>query len=76
MTTDTSSELWHERICHMSKKGMQMLAEKELLSDVKKVHLDKCPDCLAGKQNRATFRPRPRMYAKLMQSDMLVHNIL
>ena len=57
-------------------RGMLMLAKKELLPGVKKVHLDKCPDCLAGKQNRATFRPRPRMYAKLMQSDMLVHNIL
>ena len=41
-----------------------MLAEKELLQDVKKVHMDKCPDCVAGKQNRAPFRPRPPMRRK------------
>ena len=41
-----------------------MLAEKELLPDVKKVHLDKCPDYLAGKQNRTAFRLMPSMRRK------------
>ena len=31
VATDTANELWHKMLCHMSKKGMQMLAEKELL---------------------------------------------
>ena len=38
--------------------------EKELLLEVKKVHLEKCPDCLAKKQNRAAFRSRPPMRRK------------
>ena len=48
----------------MSKKGIQMLAEKELLPNVKKAHLNKCPDFLAGKQNKAAFLPRPSMRRK------------
>ena len=64
MAVDTVGELWHKMLCHMSQKGMQMLSEKELLSEVKKVHLDKCLDYLAGKPNRVAFRPRPLMRKK------------
>ena len=42
-------ELWHKRLCDMNPKRMHMVAEKVLLPNVKKVHLDKCPDCLVGK---------------------------
>ena len=48
--------------------------EKELLLEVKKVHLEKCPDCLAGKQNKASFCPMPSMRRKnaleLMHTDV------
>ena len=64
MAADTTDELWHKRLCHMSQKGMQMLAEKELLPEVKKVHLDKCADFLAGKQNRVVFWLRPPIRRK------------
>ena len=61
VAADTIGELWHKRLCHMSHKGMQMLPEKELMSELKKVHMDKCHDCLAGKENRDAFLPRPLM---------------
>ena len=32
---DTSSELWHRRLSHMSEKGIDSLAKKILLSRVK-----------------------------------------
>ena len=41
-----------------------MLAERELLPEVKKVHLDKCLDFFSDKQNRVVFRPRPLMRRK------------
>ena len=56
---DTTAKLWHKRLCHMSQKGMQMLSEIKLLLEDQKVHLEKCPDCLAGKQNTTAFCPRP-----------------
>ena len=55
MAADTTSELWHKRLCHMSQKGMQMLAKRELLLEVKKLHLDKCDDFLVDKKNRVAF---------------------
>ena len=51
MASDTAGELWHKRLCHMSVKGMKRLADDNLIP-VKDVHLERCTDCLAGKQNR------------------------
>ena len=48
----------------MSKKGIEMPPDKELLREMKKVHMEKCPDCLARKHNMATFHPRPSMRKK------------
>ena len=59
VTTDSSGELWHKRLCHMSEKGVCLLADQKLLLEVKGVHLEKCVDCLGGKQNIATFHSRP-----------------
>ena len=41
VATDTTGELWHKRLCHMSEKGMQKLAADDLIPEVKNVHLDK-----------------------------------
>ena len=35
------TDLWHKRLCHMSEKGMSALARKNVLSGVKKPHLQK-----------------------------------
>ena len=61
MATDTTCELWHTRLCHVSERGMRKLAADDLIPKVKNVHLDKCADYLAGKQNRTSFRSRPSM---------------
>ena len=68
---DTTGELWHKRLCHMSQKRMQMLAGKDVLLKMKNVHLDKCADCLDDKQNRDAFHPRPPMWRKTVVE--LVH---
>ena len=71
---DTTIVMWHKRLCHMSQKGMQMLLEGELLPEMKKMHLDKCVDCLVGKQKTVAFHPRPSMKKKkvveLMHTDV------
>ena len=48
---DSDGELWHKRLDHMSERGMHFLAEKDLLQEVKGMHLEKCADCFVGKQN-------------------------
>ena len=54
VAADTARELWHKRLCHMSVKGMKTLADDNLIP-MKDVHLERCTDCLAGKQNRTSF---------------------
>ena len=41
VASDTTGELWHKRLCHMSVKGMKRLADDNLIP---------VKDCLAGKQ--------------------------
>ena len=43
----------------MSEKGMTVLAKKNLLKGMKSVHLNKCADCLVGKQHRVAFKGLP-----------------
>ena len=64
MCANTVVELWRKSLCHMNQKGTHMVAERELLLEMKSVHLEKCTKCLADKQNRAAFRPRPLMQRK------------
>ena len=71
VAADTVGELWHRRLCHMSQKGMRKLADDNLAPEVKNVQLEKCTDCLSGKQNRTSFRARPPMRKKMLME--LVH---
>ena len=50
---------------------MQRFAEDNLITEVKSVQLEKCTDCLTGKQNRTSFWSRPPMRWKALLE--LVH---
>ena len=66
--------LWHKRLGHMSEKSMVKLAKKKVIPGLDHVHLERCVDCLAGKQNRVAFRSSPPSRAKnvldLVHSDL------
>mgnify|MGYP002775142099 CR=1 FL=1 len=55
VAADSSGEIWHKRLGHMSERGMHILADQKLLPEVKGVHLERCVDYLVGKQNRVAF---------------------
>ena len=57
--SDSSSTLWHKRLSHISEKGLNVLAKKKLLSNFQSAKLEKCEHCLAGKQNRVSFKSYP-----------------
>ena len=40
IASDTTGELWHKRLCHISMKGMKRLADNNLIP-VKDVHLQR-----------------------------------
>lgn len=52
---DSSYELWHKRLDHMSEKCMRILEKKNVLYGVSDEKLRNCSHCLAGKQRRVSF---------------------
>ena len=56
---ELTTELWHKRLAHMSERGLAVLAKKNLLSGMNDAHLRRCTHCLAGKQNRVSFKSSP-----------------
>ncbi|KAL2621793.1 hypothetical protein R1flu_001998 [Riccia fluitans] len=47
--------LWHRRLGHMSKKGMEVLRKQDLLSGLKSSKLDFCEHYVFGKHKRSAF---------------------
>ena len=45
----SSSCLWHNRLGHMSAKGMKMLVAKGALEGLKSVDMGLCESCVIGK---------------------------
>ena len=51
----SSPNLWHKRLGHMTEKGLQLLAKKDIIHYSKGTSLDPCDYCLIGKQHRVPF---------------------
>ena len=56
----SGSCLWHNRLGHMSGKGMKMLVAKGALEGLKSVDMGLCESCVMGKQERVSFTKTPR----------------
>ena len=54
-STKVGATLWHNRIGHMSEKGMHILHPRKLLTYLKHVSLELCENCVYGKQKRVRF---------------------
>ncbi|KAE8686024.1 cytochrome P450 71A9-like [Hibiscus syriacus] len=52
---DGKSNLWHQRLSHMSEKGMKIFLSKGKLPDLKNVDVGLCEDCIFGKQKKVSF---------------------
>lgn len=55
MEKEASQNLWHQRLGHMSEKGISILTKKQLIRMDKNAALDPCNHCLFGKQHRVSF---------------------
>ena len=53
---DTSLDLWHKRLAHMSEKGLQLLAKQSLIPIAKDKSSNPCDYCLFGKQHKVSFQ--------------------
>ena len=71
---DATKELWHERLGHMSEKGLEFLA-KDHFPNIKGQPLESCEDYLAGKPCRVSFQrsdeaKRRKQILDLVHSDV------
>jgi len=53
------ASLWHRRLGHISEKGLNCLAKKDVLMGLRNAELEKCSHCMAGKQTRVSFKKHP-----------------
>ena len=53
---DTSPDLWHKQLAHMSEKGLQILAKQSLILIAKEKSPNPCDYCLFGKLHRVSFQ--------------------
>ena len=49
VVVDSESALWHNRLGHMSAKGMKVLHSNNVLPGLKCVNMDFCESCVYGK---------------------------
>jgi len=50
-----NSTMWHQRLGHISEKGMKLMAAKGKLSSLKHVDVGVCEHCIFGKQKKVSF---------------------
>ena len=66
--------LWHQRLGHMSEKGMNIMHSKGKLPGLQSIEMDMCEDCILGKQKRVSFQTSYRIPKKerleLIHSDV------
>jgi len=53
------ASLWHWRLGHISEKGFNCLAKKDVLMGLRNAELEKCSHCMTGKQTRVSFKKHP-----------------
>eukprot|EP00253_Pinus_taeda_P012974 PITA_12974 len=53
---EASTHLWHQRLGHMSEKGLQILMKRKSLRGLKSLNLDFCKHCVYGKQCKQRFK--------------------
>ncbi|GJZ26400.1 retrovirus-related pol polyprotein from transposon TNT 1-94, partial [Tanacetum coccineum] len=67
-----NAALWHQRLGHMSKKGMKILASKGRIPDLQKVVVGFCKPCVLGKQKKkwkAAVENETNLRVKCLKSD-------
>ena len=67
-------KLWHQRLGHMSEKGMKIMHSKGNFPCLQSVEIDMCEDCILGKKKRVNFQTSGRTSEKekleLIHSDV------
>ena len=61
----SNSSLWHNRLGHLSVKGMKMLAAKRVLEGLKSLNVGRCENYVMSKQKQVSFTRTARELKKV-----------
>ena len=67
---DSDTALWHNKLGHMSEKGMKVLHSKKVLLGLKCVNMDFYESCVYGKQKRVSFVKTGKEKLELVPTDV------
>ncbi|GKA31351.1 gag-pol polyprotein [Tanacetum coccineum] len=56
ITSHRVAVTWHQKLKHMSKQGMKILVERNLIPGLTKISLPFCEHCVISKQHRLKFK--------------------
>ena len=70
---NTSPNLWHRKLAHISKKGLPILARKSFIPYVKDTRLNPCDYCLFGKHHRVSFSKMSKLKENIL--DMVYFDV-
>ena len=70
---DTSPDLWHKRLAHMSENGLQLLAKQSLIPMAKDKSSNPCDYCLFGKQQKVSFQKNSTR--KLEKLELIYYDV-
>nr|KYP40338.1 Retrovirus-related Pol polyprotein from transposon TNT 1-94 [Cajanus cajan] len=74
VAANDNPNLWHQRLGHMSEKGMKIMHSKGKLPGLQSMEIEMCEDCIFGKQKRVSFQKGGRTPKKerleLVHSDV------
>ena len=71
--------MWHQKLGHMSEKGLKFLSDQKLLPGLTKVTLPFCEHCVTSKQHRLKFgtsTTKSKCILDLIHSDVWQARIL
>jgi len=73
MNTENNSQLWHNRIGHLSYDGLNTLASKQMVTGLPRITTlqNICTQCLVGKQHKNTMSKKGVW--KASKSLQLIH---
>ena len=59
ISTAENSTLWHNRMGHISEKGLKVLVKNDKFPKMNWDEMETCEDCILGKQRRVSFSKSP-----------------
>ena len=68
-------QVWHNRLCHLSERGMQVLQNKNLIPTFQHSFLEFWDHCVIGMQRRVNFK-RNESYRKSKALELIYSDVL